>query len=282
MESTNNKLYLKVIDHSVSGETFELQYDENLDMLLTFPKPNAQQLPKYYESEDYISHTDGKRTLFEKTYQFIKNIALANKLKLINNCAPKKGNLLDVGAGTGDFLLTAKNNGWNTIGFEPNSKAKEMAQKKGINFTEKTADLQDNSFDVITMWHVLEHVLDLEIQIKELKRLVKKDGTIIVAVPNFNSFDAKYYNEFWAAFDAPRHLWHFSKTAIEKLFRKENVKLVSIKPMKFDSYYVSLLSEKYKTGKMNFLKAFLVGFHSNWYAKKNKEYSSLIYILKNH
>ena len=282
MESTNNKLYLKVIDHSVSGETFELQYDENLDMLFTFPKPNAQQLPKYYESEDYISHTDGKRTLFEKTYQFIKNIALANKLNLINNCAPKKGNLLDVGAGTGDFLLTAKNNGWNTIGFEPNSKAKEMAQKKGINFTEKTADLQDNSFDVITMWHVLEHVLDLEIQIKELKRLVKKDGTIIVAVPNFNSFDAKYYNEFWAAFDAPRHLWHFSKTAIEKLFRKENVKLVSIKPMKFDSYYVSLLSEKYKTGKMNFLKAFLVGFHSNWYAKKNKEYSSLIYILKNH
>ena len=223
-----------------------------------------------------------ERVFFEKTYQFIKNIALANKLKLINNCAPKKGNLLDVGAGTGDFLLTAKNNGWNTIGFEPNSKAKEMAQKKGINFTEKTADLQDNSFDVITMWHVLEHVLDLEIQIKELKRLVKKDGTIIVAVPNFNSFDAKYYNEFWAAFDAPRHLWHFSKTAIEKLFRKENVKLVSIKPMKFDSYYVSLLSEKYKTGKMNFLKAFLVGFHSNWYAKKNKEYSSLIYILKNH
>ena len=282
MESTNNKLYLKVIDHSVSGETFELQYDENLDMLLTFPKPNAQQLPKYYESEDYISHTDGKRTLFEKTYQFIKNIALANKLKLINNCAPKKGFLLDIGAGTGDFLLTAKNNGWDTIGFEPNSKAKEIAQKKGINFTEKTADLQDHSFDVITMWHVLEHVLDLEIQIKELKRLVKKDGTIIVAVPNFNSFDAKYYNEFWAAFDAPRHLWHFSKTAIEKLFRKENVKLVSIKPMKFDSYYVSLLSEKYKTGKMNFLKAFLVGFHSNWYAKKNKEYSSLIYILKNH
>jgi 2-polyprenyl-3-methyl-5-hydroxy-6-metoxy-1,4-benzoquinol methylase len=282
MEFTNNKLYLKVKDHSVSGETFELQYDENLDMLFTFPKPDAQQLPKYYESEDYISHTDGKRTLFEKTYQFIKNIALANKLKLINNCAPKKGSLLDIGAGTGDFLLTAKNNGWNTIGFEPNSKAKEMAQKKGINFTENTTDLQDHSFDIITMWHVLEHVLDLENQIKELKRLVKKDGTIIIAVPNFNSFDAKYYNEFWAAFDTPRHLWHFSKTAIEKLFEKENVKLVSIKPMKFDSYYVSLLSEKYKTGKMNFIKAFLVGFYSNWYAKQNNEYSSLFYILKNH
>ena len=282
MEFTNNKLYLKVKDHSVSGETFELQYNENLDMLFTFPKPDAKQLPKYYESEDYISHTDGKRTLFEKTYQFIKNIALANKLKLINNCAPKKGFLLDIGAGTGDFLLTAKNNGWNTIGFEPNSKAKEMAQKKGINFTENTTDLQDHSFDIITMWHVLEHVLDLENQIKALKRLVKKDGTIIIAVPNFNSFDAKYYNEFWAAFDTPRHLWHFSKTAIEKLFEKENVKLVSIEPMKFDSYYVSLLSEKYKTGKMNFIKAFLVGFHSNWYAKQNKEYSSLIYILKNH
>ncbi|MCY1240886.1 Methyltransferase domain protein [compost metagenome] len=130
------------------------------------------------------------------------------------------------------------------------------------------------------MWHVLEHVPNLEDQIKELKRLLKPNGSIIIAVPNFKSYDANHYKEFWAAYDVPRHLWHFSKTAIHKLFQKENIELVKILPMKFDSFYVSLLSEKYKTGKMNFVKAFFVGLKSNWKAKRNFEYSSHIYVLK--
>ena len=131
------------------------------------------------------------------------------------------------------------------------------------------------------MWHVLEHVPDLEFQIKELKRLLKPNGTIIIAVPNFNSFDAKYYNEFWAAYDVPRHLWHFSKIAIEKLFQKQDLKLFHVKPMWFDSFYVSLLSEKYKNGKMNFFKAFFVGLRSNLVGLLKNEYSSHIYLLKN-
>lgn len=131
------------------------------------------------------------------------------------------------------------------------------------------------------MWHVLEHVPDLQNQIKELKRLLKPNGAIIIAVPNFKSYDAKYYGEFWAAYDTPRHLWHFSKTAIKKLFQNENIELVKILPMKFDSFYVSLLSEKYKTGKMNFIKAFFIGLKSNWKAKEKFEYSSHIYVLKN-
>ena len=131
------------------------------------------------------------------------------------------------------------------------------------------------------MWHVLEHVPDLENQIAELKRLLKPNGTILIAVPNFNSFDANYYGKFWAAFDVPIHLWHFSKTAIEKLFAKEDLKLIKVLPMKFDSFYVSLLSEKYKTGKMNYLKAFFIGWKSNRYGNKNSEFSSHIYVLKN-
>ncbi|GAW89335.1 class I SAM-dependent methyltransferase [Flavobacterium psychrophilum] len=131
------------------------------------------------------------------------------------------------------------------------------------------------------MWHVLEHVPDLENQIKLLKRLLKPNGTIIIAVPNYKSFDAKYYGEFWAAYDVPRHLWHFSKTAIEKLFANENMKLIKILPMIFDSFYVSLLSEKYKNGKMNFIKAFYIGLKSNMKAKRNLEYSSHIYVIKN-
>ena len=281
MDISNKKHFLTVIDHSVSKELFELYYDQDLDMLITSPQPSPENLGSYYESNDYISHTDSKRSLFEKAYHFVKGIALKNKLNLINNCSSSKGNLLDIGAGTGDFLLTAKQNGWETIGVEPSEKAKGIAIGKGIKFSDSTQDLESHSFDVITMWHVLEHIPNLEIQIKELKRLVKPNGTIIIAVPNFKSYDANYYGKFWAAFDVPIHFWHFSKTAIQLLFQKENIKLEKVLPMKFDSFYVSLLSEKYKNGKMNFVKAIWIGLVSNWKAKSSLEYSSHIYVLKN-
>jgi 2-polyprenyl-3-methyl-5-hydroxy-6-metoxy-1,4-benzoquinol methylase len=281
MDISNKKHFLTVIDYSVSKESFDLYYDQDLDMLITSPQPSPENLGKYYESTDYISHTDSKRSLFEKAYHFVKGIALNNKLNLINNCSATKGNLLDIGAGTGDFLLTAKQNGWNTIGVEPSVKAKGIAINKGIKFSDSTQELESHSFDVITMWHVLEHVPNLEIQIRELKRLVKPNGTIIIAVPNYKSYDANYYGKFWAAFDVPIHFWHFSKTAIQLIFEKENIKLEKVLPMKFDSFYVSLLSEKYKNGKMNYVKAIWIGLVSNWKAKRSSEYSSHIYVLKN-
>jgi 2-polyprenyl-3-methyl-5-hydroxy-6-metoxy-1,4-benzoquinol methylase len=281
MDISNKKHFLTVIDYSVSKESFDLYYDQDLDMLITSPQPSPENLGKYYESTDYISHTDSKRSLFEKAYHFIKGIALKNKLNLVNNCSAIKGNLLDIGAGTGDFLLTAKQNGWNTIGVEPSEKAKGIAINKGIKFSDSTQELESHSFDVITMWHVLEHVPNLEIQIRELKRLVKPNGTIIIAVPNYKSYDANYYGKFWAAFDVPIHFWHFSKTAIQLIFEKENIKLEKVLPMKFDSFYVSLLSEKYKNGKMNYVKAIWIGLMSNWKAKRSSEYSSHIYVLKN-
>ena len=281
MDIANKKHFLTVKDHSVSKEIFELYYDESLDMLVTHPQPGLAVLGRYYESEDYISHTDGKRSLFEKAYHFVKNIALKNKLNLINSLQPAKGRILDIGAGTGDFLNVAKQNGWETIGVEPSDKAKAIALKKEVPFVEETTSLESHSFDVITMWHVLEHVPDLDSQIKELKRLLKPNGSLIVAVPNFKSFDAKYYGAYWAAYDVPIHFWHFSKKAIQSLFEKENIQLVKVLPMKFDSFYVSLLSEKYKSGKMNFIKASFIGLWSNWKAKANFEYSSHIYVLKN-
>ncbi|RYJ39839.1 Type 11 methyltransferase [Flavobacterium anhuiense] len=281
MNVLNKKHFLTVKDHSVSKEIFDLYYDEELDMLVTSPQPELQNLGKYYESEDYISHTDNKRSLFEKAYHFVKNIALKNKLNLINSQQPKKGKLLDIGAGTGDFLLTAKNDGWETIGVEPSDRAKNIAKEKGISFVEEISALESNSLDVITMWHVLEHVPNLEHQIQELKRLLKPTGTLIVAVPNYKSFDAGHYETFWAAYDVPIHFWHFSKKSIQLLFERVDMKLEKILPMKFDSFYVSLLSEKYKTGKMNYIKAFFIGLKSNWKAKSSKEYSSHIYVLKN-
>jgi 2-polyprenyl-3-methyl-5-hydroxy-6-metoxy-1,4-benzoquinol methylase len=281
MDISNKKHFLTVTDYSVSKEVFDLYQDEELDMLITYPKPGLDVLGRYYESADYISHTDSKRSLFEKAYHFIKGIALKNKLNLINSLHPNKGKILDIGAGTGEFLSVAQQNGWNTTGVEPSEKAKQIAINKGVSFVEALAQLEDHTFDVITMWHVLEHVPDLNHQIKELKRLLKPSGYLIVAVPNFNSFDAQHYGKFWAAYDVPIHFWHFSKTAIQKLFQKEQMELVKILPMKFDSFYVSLLSEKYKSGKMNYVKAFFIGLWSNIKAKSDMEYSSHIYVLKN-
>lgn len=280
MNFSKDKLVLKVKDHSVSGELFELWKDEQFDILVTHPQPTLDKLPSYYESDDYISHTDGKRSFFEKLYHFIKGIALKNKLHLIHSLS-SKGTLLDIGAGTGEFLLICKKNGWQVTGIEPSDKAKAIAQKKGIHIETALGLLPDHSFDVITMWHVLEHVPDLNHQLDELKRLLKPNGTIIIAVPNFNSLDAKLYQEYWAAYDVPIHLWHFSKTAIQKIFATKEMELKKVVPMKFDSFYVSLLSEKYKNGKMNFIKAFFNGLRSNWYGNRKKEYSSHIYILKN-
>ncbi|MEI7509011.1 MAG: class I SAM-dependent methyltransferase, partial [Flavobacterium sp.] len=217
MNISNTKHFLNVKDHSVSQETFELLYNESLDMLITHPQPSLDKLPSYYESVDYISHTDGNRSVFEKMYQFVKGIALKNKLKLINAQYPK-GRILDIGAGVGDFLQVAKKDGWQTTGIEPSEKAKKIAINKGVSFVENLSELENNSFDIITMWHVLEHVPDLENQIKELKRLLKPNGTILIAVPNFKSFDALHYGKYWAAFDVPIHLWHFSKKARRKLF----------------------------------------------------------------
>jgi 2-polyprenyl-3-methyl-5-hydroxy-6-metoxy-1,4-benzoquinol methylase len=281
MDFKTTRTYITVKDHSVSKETFDLLLDEDLQLLKTHPQPLAENLGKYYESEDYISHTDGKRTLFEKLYHAVKQKALRDKIQLIEGFKPAKGNLLDIGAGTGDFLVEAKNSGWQIMGIEPSDKAKTISVNKGVRFAEGSQSLDTHSQDVITMWHVLEHVPDVEQQIIELKRILKPDGVLIVAVPNFKSYDAQHYGIYWAAYDVPRHLWHFSKTAIKKLFAEQNMDLVKIVPMKFDSFYVSLLSEKYKTGKMNFISGFFTGLKSNVKASKNMEYSSHIYVIKN-
>ena len=281
MNFLEDKSFITVKDFSVSGESFSLLLNEEYQILKTHPQPTLYKLGSYYEFEDYISHTDGKRTLFEKMYHFIKRKAIRDKVSLINSYQPLKGRILDIGAGTGDFLLEAKNQNWDILGIEPNDKAKGIALGKGIKFGDTIERLESNSFDVITMWHVLEHVPDVEHQVAELKRLLKPSGTIIIAVPNFKSYDANHYKEFWAAYDVPRHLWHFSKTAIEKLFDKQNMNLEDIKPMWFDSFYVSLLSEKYKSGKMNFISGFFIGLISNVSGLFKKEFSSHIYVLKN-
>ncbi len=270
---------MNVKDHSVSGENFSLVYDEKLHMYHTSPKPTPEKLPSYYLSEDYISHTDGKRSLFEKCYQLVKGITLSRKQKLLKTYLPNKGSILDIGTGTGDFPAYMMNRGWTTQAIEPNEQARNLAALKGVEMT-ATLDEVSDVFDGITMWHVLEHVYDLDQQITWLKKHLKEGGFLFVAVPNFESLDASYYKEYWAAYDVPRHLYHFSQKAIRGLFGEHDLDVVKVHPMTFDAYYVSLLSEKYKTGKMNFGKAFLKAWQSNKAARKTGNYSSLIYVLK--
>lgn len=273
--------FLIVKDYSVSKETFALLYNKEYDLLKTHPFPDLSVLPKYYESEDYISHTDGKRTFFEKIYHFVKKRAIKNKVKLINSYHKNKGALLDVGCGTGDFLVEAQNQGWKATGYEPNESAKKLTNSKNVSTIDDLVSLSANSFDVITLWHVLEHVPNLEEYIKNLKKLLKPSGTLIVAVPNYKSYDAIYYKRHWAAYDVPRHLWHFSKKSIKRLFSDVDMNLACVLPMWFDSFYVSMLSEKHKTGKINFIKAIFIGLRSNCVGLFKKEFSSHIYVLKN-
>lgn len=272
------KQFLKTKDFSVSGEDFELILDTELNMLRTNPEP--EDLENYYNSEAYISHTDSAKTLVDKLYQHIKKYNLRKKVSLINKYTISDKTLLDIGAGTGSFLESANYNGWETYGIEPNKKARDLAINKGLELKENIDLLEKQDFQVITLWHVLEHLPNLNLQINKIASLLNEDGTLILAVPNFQSYDAKYYKEYWAAYDVPRHLSHFSQLSIRKLFAQNGMKVVKIRPMIFDSFYVSLLSEKYKHGKGNFLKAFLVGLKSNISAWKTKEYSSLLYILK--
>ena len=272
------KLYLKTKDYSFSHQEFELIMDETHEMLVTQPVPDN--LDAFYQGDNYISHTDSKNSWIEALYQKVKERNIINKLQLIENQQINCKKLLDIGAGTGDFLSFAQTRGFDVDGIEPSSKAREKAHEKGVKLKTDIDEINNSTYDVITLWHVLEHLPNLEEQIGVISNLLNDDGILVIAVPNFRSWAAKHYREFWAGYDVPRHLWHFSQQSIHKLFSKEKMKVRTIKPMWYDAFYVSLLSEKYKGNQLYAISAFFKGLWSNIQAIFTKEYSSLIYILE--
>ena len=279
-----DKQYLKLKDYSVSGESFELLYDASRELLYTHPKPLQSKLSNYYPNTNYISHTNQRNSLFDLLYHVVRFVSVCRKLRLLKPHKPKQGRLLDIGAGTGYFLRAAKKRGWFVMGIEPNLSARTLANLKAPNTVfdaETLQTLPEKSFDVITLWHVLEHLPNLEEDVKTFQKLLKPNGRIVVAVPNFQSFDADYFKAYWAAYDVPRHLWHFSQSAISKAFSKVQMETESTRPLVMDAYYVSLLSNKLKTGSYRILNSLWIGFLSNLKAVRSGEYSSLIYVLKN-
>ena len=272
------RLYLKTKDYLVSKEEFNLLWDEKRDMLITDPQPKP--IEPYYEADNYISHSDADKSFLGQIYYQVKKINLKSKARLIEKLSLGRKDILDIGAGTGSFLLKMKKQGWQVSGIEPNLKAKTIASNKGIHVYSQLKELEGKKFSVITLWHVLEHIPDPEEAVAKIAALMDQNGIVVVAVPNFNSFDAHHYKEFWAAFDVPRHLSHFSKKAIAAIFGTYGFKIKVIKPMLFDSFYISLLSEKYKNGKANYLKSFFMGLRSNLSGLKTGEYSSMLYVLE--
>ena len=279
MKTPEGSIYISTKDYFKSQEAFDLVLDSSTGILITTPQPAPEDLAGYYESQAYISHSNTQKGIVPFLYRLVQKWSLKNKINLINSLSNHKGALLDIGAGTGNFCETSKQNFWDVYGVEPSEKAREVAAKKNIFLHQSIEDFTGQQFDVITLWHVLEHLPDLENTITAIQKLLKPNGVLIVAVPNYNSFDAKHYKRFWAAYDVPRHLWHFSQNSMSQLF-SENMKLLKTKPMIFDSFYVSLLSEKYKTGNSFAIKALWIGFLSNISALSTKEYSSLIYCFK--
>lgn len=271
--------FMTTKDFSVSQQVFSIVKCTACDLHFTNPIPDESKIGEYYKSESYVSHSSSNKGIINKIYLRVRSFTLKQKLKLINRLIIGK-NVLDIGAGTGHFLNTVKTAGYVVTGLEPDDDARVFA-KQNLGLELRPASdlnqLPEKSFDAITMWHVLEHVYHLKRDLGEINRILKPDGVLIVAVPNRASYDAQYYKEFWAAYDLPIHLYHFTPKNIGELFGQFNFEIKEILPMKFDSFYVSMLSEKYKGG--NIMNAFLVGLKSNFKAKPGF-YSSQIYILK--
>lgn len=268
-------------DHLVSGKEFHIITCSDCGFRFTNPRPAAEKLGEYYQSREYISHSDSRQGLFNQIYQAVRKFTISKKLRLIRSLSPK-GSILDIGCATGDFLLKMKSEGWEVTGIEPEAGARAKAVKRGIRVEDERYLMQvpDHSFDVITLWHVLEHVALLPERMKTIHRILKPGGILIIAVPNCKSRDAEHYQNFWAGYDVPRHLYHFTRETMLKLLAGSGFTTLGIRPMMWDSFYVSLLSEKNKSGKLKWIPGFWYGFSSNIFAIGNGEYSSLIYLAK--
>ena len=274
--------FLQAKDFTVSGEYFVIKACKACGFRFTQNIPDQQESGRYYASEDYVSHSNTNKTLFFKVYQWVRNYALKSKQRTIQRYIHQPGELLDIGCGTGHFLAEMKKNGWTVTGLEPSEKARKIAlETNGISAInpDYLYGFSENKFQVISMWHVLEHVHTLEEYIQQIFKILDDSGIFIIAVPNSNSYDAKYYREYWAAYDVPRHLYHFVPETMKLLAEKKGFKMVGIHPMWFDAFYVSMLSEQCKNKSK--IRGLIYGFLSNIHALTNKcQTSSLIYVLQ--
>lgn len=272
-------------DHYASGEQFSLYRCEDCGFIFTQDAPVEAEIGRYYETPDYISHSDTHKGLRNRVYHRVRKYMLSRKAKLIKRTSGlSKGSLLDIGTGTGYFSNEMKERGWRVKAIEKNARARAFAKEHfelEVDAEDALAGYADDSFDVITLWHVMEHLEPLNETWEKLAQLLKERGVLIVAVPNPNSYDAGKYKEWWAAYDVPRHLWHFTPSAMQQFGVKHGFKLAEQHPMPFDAFYVSMLTEKYKGSRLAFLKGMWTGLLA-WFSSlaKAERSSSMIYVFR--
>ena len=271
--------YIKAIDHNVSGDFFSISQCKSCGYRFTNPRPKEKTIGYYYKSDDYISHSSSKKGLINKIYRIVRAYQFRRKHKeIVRLKKTKDKDLLDIGCGTGDFIKYMGENGWSAEGVETDRKARVIAEKQGgLTVYGSIEEKKIHKYDVITMWHVLEHVYDLDYFFKKIKSLLKENGVLVIGVPNSNSYDASFYGKNWYAYDLPIHSSHFRKPDIENLSRIHDFNLTSVNPLIFDAYYISMLSER-KSKNPSFF-GIIRGFVSNIKAKRSGEYSSLVYYL---
>lgn len=273
-------LWLK--DEFLTKEDFHICECLNCGLLYTMPRPDKEKIGNYYKSEEYYSHQENKKGFIPKIYERVKKTNLKHKYKIATE-GLKIGKMLDIGCGVGDFLHTAETHGWECIGVEPSEEAKEIARqrtKAKIIESKELENIPDQTFDIITMWHVLEHVDNLNWQVEQLQRLIKPTGRIIIALPNYKSYDGQYYKEKWAAYDVPRHLNHFNRITVTKIFKTSSLHLKKTDKLKWDAYYISYMSEQYKLHQLPLFRGAYHGLISNMKARRSGEWSSLVYIFE--
>lgn len=270
---------MKIKDHFLSGEEFNIEETNIAGIWKTTPLPSN--LAPYYESENYISHHQDSGSLKEKIYKFLQKFNLNYKYNTLSKKLFRGAKVLDYGCGAGEFVKFIEED-FTTFGYEPNTDAQKSAALKTnkTTFFTSISEIENDSLDAITLWHVLEHIDNQEYILDLFYKKLKTNSLLIIAVPNPTSFDAQHYKEFWAAYDVPRHIYHFSRNGMQRLMNNEKWKIEKIKPLLLDSFYISMLSEKYKKSPIFWLKGFVYGAISNFKASKTGEFSSLIYIIR--
>ena len=280
--STQFSPFLVCKDYLVSQESFAIQQCNACEFRFTNPRPDNTTIGSYYESEQYISHNDESNGVISVAYRTVRKYTLRSKLQLVNKLHQGTGRILDVGCGTGTFLETCKKGGWSIMGVEPDRDARAISTEKLQVAVEAnlSALIGAGSFDIISLWHVLEHMPSLSQTIPQLYELLTGAGTLLIAVPNSDSYDATYFKEYWAAYDVPRHLHHFTPSTIEPLFGQYGFRLIEQRLMPFDALYIAMLSTRYKTGWTDYVESIRVGLTSNIKAKQTGNSSSLTYLFK--
>lgn len=272
---------LSAKDYLISHELFHVEQCVTCGGLFTNPRPNDLNISKYYHSSDYISHARSARSFTERLYMRVRNYMISLKIRFLNNFLPVSARVLDIGCGTGDFAEALNKRGYEAMGYEPNPGASKIAEEKGIKLVtgeQALLNIPDQTFDAITLWHVLEHLHQPVQMLEQCKRLLKPGGVLLLATPMHNCFDASFYKNEWAAWDLPRHLLHFSRESLVNLLERQGFEPRKRKGMPFDSFYVSLLSEQNRGTRspvIRYIRAIFIGMWSNMLAAGGKrEWSS--------